>query len=700
MADATELWVCPECGTSLDVSDLGFYASVECPLCQHKDRVHTLIANFLIEGVLGIGGMSVVLRGRDIVLDRVVAIKLLNDTYKGEDARIVRFERECALMARVRHTNVVSIYSAGWENGQFYIAMEEVPGKNLEELLTDGFCMEENRAIELISEVALGLDAASQAGLLHRDMKPGNIILSESGQAKVLDFGLSLASTDADDEEMIWATPFYVPPETLRREPEDVRTDIYALGMTLRHLLTGNDQFSYQAQSADDLLYCKEHLQPICHEYKEISSDVGRLVDHMTAYLPQDRPENYIALLKEIGMTMEKTRKKQRVSDYLRSKSFTLRATTAFVSIVAGYFLATYGLEFIYQTKSNVSQELPSSHVDASRYETLCKLVEQKDWAGAYQASMLISRNASDPDLSAWASLYAWTLCYVYDELKNKMPEAKLQLHDQFEHLSENSNAILPLHEDLIYLKPLLGRGDTSSKIPDALILGHPMLDAMQLIYLADLFKKKSQDAQADDYLNQARELMEKCVDPFKSSFIALEHDNKKSRLPNADDLFADQNLDSSDNLAMTTKEIKIPESDKPKSSTNSNQQVASTETFQQMFERVQMETAIEDLSDAQISKNKVLLQICKACMAMVSLYERKTSQNNWGDLSQSECIERAQQLASKNLYSQEYKEFKCMALLLAGSYSEAQELNPYKDEKLSSEPFAVLMRHWLSVLG
>ena len=212
----SDVCTCPACGTVMDVSTLGFYAELACPICGEVCRVHTELANFRIEGVLGVGGMSVVFHARDLVLGRELAIKVLNDVYRDTPERIARFESECAMMARVRHENVVSVYSGGWARGQFYIAMEKVEGRNLELLLAEHKCLMPDEALDVVRQVASGLQAAAEAGVLHRDMKPGNIIITPEGLAKVLDFGLSLEDRpDARREETIWATPFFVPP--LRR---------------------------------------------------------------------------------------------------------------------------------------------------------------------------------------------------------------------------------------------------------------------------------------------------------------------------------------------------------------------------------------------------------------------------------------------------------------------------------------------------
>ena len=300
MAKGTEIWVCPQCGFRMDIAPLGLYAEVQCPRCFRSERVHAQLGNFRLDAVLGVGGMSVVYRAFDVVLHRALALKVLNDTFRDQPERIERFENESAMMARVRHENVTSVYSAGRAYGQFYIAMELVEGKNLEYMVTAEQPMGAHQALDIIRQVTLGLRAAHEAGLLHRDMKPGNVLITPEGSAKVIDFGLAMDSREDDTEEIIWATPYYVPPETLKREPEDVRTDIYALGMTLRFLLTGIESFNEEANSLQALIQCKRKLVPLSKQRSGIPAALSELVDHMTEFAAADRPANYDELLAEI----------------------------------------------------------------------------------------------------------------------------------------------------------------------------------------------------------------------------------------------------------------------------------------------------------------------------------------------------------------------------------------------------------------
>ncbi len=415
MSAPQERWACPNCGTPLNIAALGIYAKVACPACGHIDHVHTMLANFRLEGVVGLGGMSVVLRAHDLVLDRPLAVKLLNEFYRDQPERIARFEQECSLMAKVRHENVVSVYSAGHAKGQFYIAMELVNGRNLEEVVQTDGPMEPMRVLDVLSQVAHGLEAAHKAGLLHRDMKPGNILICEDGHAKVLDFGLALGLRDADTEEIIWATPYYVPPETLRGEAEDLRTDIYALGMTLRHLLTGKHEFTPAPEGIDEMLLCKQKLPSISVDMPELPEEYCELIDHMTAFDPADRPDDYATLLEEVEevrAAMEEERalstagRLKRGLPYLAGLVATL-ALGGGAAVIAKH-AATPEAEVLYLS--------PVEELDWYERDMLAAAMEKLQAEQVQEAAALMAELANvegEPTACAWASLHAWMLAYL-----------------------------------------------------------------------------------------------------------------------------------------------------------------------------------------------------------------------------------------------------------------------------------------------
>ncbi len=437
MAVPQERWECPNCGTPLNIAALGIYAKVACPACGHIDHVHTMLANFRIEGVLGLGGMSVVLRARDLVLERPLAIKLLNEFYRDQPERIARFEQECELMAKVRHENVVSLYSAGRVKGQFYIAMELVHGRNLEEMVREEGPMEPLRALDLINQVVQGLHAAYKSGLLHRDMKPANILICEDGTAKVLDFGLSHGRRDADTEEIIWATPFYVPPETLQREPEDTRTDIYALGMTLRHLLTGQENFDPVPTDIDEMLACKQALPPMAEVMPDLPEAYCDLIDHMTAYEPDNRPEGYVSLQVEIAEVRAALVAERRTASLLGRLKGALPVFAGVAGTLAVGALAAYIVACIVTPEPQLQYITPPASLSWQERDSLASAMECLQLGKLEEAEKhfeTLAESEGEPTACAWAALHARALSILLGHAED---DGSLHLLDCLErHLS------------------------------------------------------------------------------------------------------------------------------------------------------------------------------------------------------------------------------------------------------------------------
>lgn len=445
MAKGPEIWVCPQCGFRLDIAQLGLYAEVQCPRCFRTERVHAQLSNFRLDAVIGVGGMSVVYRAFDVVLHRPLALKVLNDTFRDQPERIERFENESAMMARVRHENVTSVYSAGRAYGQFYIAMELIEGKNLEYMVSAEQPMGAQQALDIIRQVASGLQAAHRAGLLHRDMKPGNILITEEGLAKVIDFGLAMDSREGDTEEIIWATPYYVPPETLRRDPEDVRTDIYALGMTLRFLLTGIESFATEVSSLSALIQCKRNLTPLARQRRDIPAELAELVDHMTQFSPSARPADYTELLAEIAevqqeLALRDTPAYKRRIKLIRTVSL---AGALGIGALMGLLFAPSPPQkkraLIPLPAAAAKQDTPANDVMPSVLEQL----ESKDYAQAVNLLLSAAEKESDPCLGAWYAQLART---ILGSRRNDPAAAELAYELLSRHLA-NSSRVLPSGE-------------------------------------------------------------------------------------------------------------------------------------------------------------------------------------------------------------------------------------------------------------
>ena len=197
-----------------------------------------------LEELVGSGGMSNVFRAHDRLLERTVALKILHEQFTRDDDYVERFRREARAVAQLAHPNIVTVIDRGEQDGRQYIVFEYVDGQNLKEL-TAGGPLDPREAIGLALQVARALSFAHERGLVHRDVKPQNVLLNDDGQAKVTDFGIarSLDVHGVTQTGTVLGTSDYIAPEQARGQKVDPKTDIYSLGAVLYELLTGDVPF-------------------------------------------------------------------------------------------------------------------------------------------------------------------------------------------------------------------------------------------------------------------------------------------------------------------------------------------------------------------------------------------------------------------------------------------------------------------------
>jgi serine/threonine protein kinase len=234
----------------LDVTGAPMFAERTCPVCNEQIHVHRVFANYELTGLLGQGGQGTVYRATDLNLHREVALKVLRIDQAGDPAFVKLFEHEARLTASINHPNVVRVYSFGTVEDRVYLAMELVDGGTFDDLLEKLGRVPEGRVLQVAIQVAQGLRAGFEMGLIHRDVKPGNILFASDGSAKVVDFGLAVFhEQEAAQTGDIWGTPYYLSPERLNREVEDFRSDIYSLGAALFHAIAGRPPFEAEDAS-------------------------------------------------------------------------------------------------------------------------------------------------------------------------------------------------------------------------------------------------------------------------------------------------------------------------------------------------------------------------------------------------------------------------------------------------------------------
>lgn len=285
-----------------------------------EEALHDLAAQELHPGVLvagryeileelGRGGMGQVFRVRDRELGEEVALKTLRRRPEMTEEARARFLREIKLSRRITHPNVVRVYDFGVWRDILFLTMEFIPGKTLSQWVREGGHLKANlrQKVEILRGVAAGLSEAHKAGVIHRDLKPQNVILTPSGIPKILDFGIAYAnleeSGELTQEGHFVGSPKYVSPEQIQGLPLDPRSDIYALGLLAYFLLTGQDAFTGE-QSGLILLKQLKEMPPPPSRFFRLPPTLDRLVMACLAKKPEERPaslEEVIRLLKEIA---------------------------------------------------------------------------------------------------------------------------------------------------------------------------------------------------------------------------------------------------------------------------------------------------------------------------------------------------------------------------------------------------------------
>jgi serine/threonine protein kinase len=210
--------------------------------------VQTVAGRYEVERTLGGGGMAVVYLARDTDLGRPVALKVLAENLTDDDELRQRFVREARLAARLSHPNVVRVYDAGEQDGRPYIVMECVDGESLAELLRRQGRLDADRVVELGLQACAGLEHAHRAGLVHRDVKPANLLLTRDGTLKVADFGIAHAvgGTRVTAVGTVLGTATYLSPEQAFGEPVTPASDLYSLGTCLYELLAGDPPYGHE----------------------------------------------------------------------------------------------------------------------------------------------------------------------------------------------------------------------------------------------------------------------------------------------------------------------------------------------------------------------------------------------------------------------------------------------------------------------
>ena len=243
---------------------------------------------------IGRGGMAEIFQARDILLDRPVALKVLFPEFATDPAFVERFRREAQAAANLNHPNIVGVYDWGKVNNTYYIAMEYVNGRTLADILKQSGTLTPMQVCDLISEVASALISAHHNGVIHRDIKPGNILVSTTGQVKVADFGIARALGAGVEQGLtqtgaVMGTATYFSPEQAQGVSTDQRSDIYSLGIVMYEMLCGVAPFTGENAVAIAYKQVHEHAMPLTQRLASIPTEVAAIVAKCMEKAPDDR---------------------------------------------------------------------------------------------------------------------------------------------------------------------------------------------------------------------------------------------------------------------------------------------------------------------------------------------------------------------------------------------------------------------------
>jgi serine/threonine protein kinase len=267
------------------------------------DKPRLLNTRYQLLEQLGKGGMAVVYRARDLMLERLVAIKVLREDYSRDQAFLDRFRQEAKAAANLSHPNIVTVHDFGLDKGQLFIVMEYVPGTDLKTLIKQRGRFSPDEAIPLLIQACAGIGYAHRAGLVHCDVKPQNMLVTPDMRLKVTDFGIArvLSTIRAEEQsEVVWGSPQYFAPEQATGAAPSPASDVYSLGVIMYEMLTGS--LPFHATTAAEL--ARLHLEADPVPVSELLPDISPALEQILAKILSKEPAQRYRTADQLGRVL------------------------------------------------------------------------------------------------------------------------------------------------------------------------------------------------------------------------------------------------------------------------------------------------------------------------------------------------------------------------------------------------------------
>ena len=268
---------------------------------------------------IGEGGMANVYLAYDTILDRDVAVKILRGDLSNDEKFVRRFQREALNASSLSHPNIVEVYDVGDDNGQYFIVMEYIEGKNLKDLIKKRGKLTVSEVVDIMGQIADGLSVAHDSYIIHRDIKPQNIMILENGLVKITDFGIAMAmnATQLTQTNSVMGSVHYLPPEQASGKGSTLKSDIYSMGILMYELLTG--VLPYRGDNAVEiaLKHLKEPLPSIREELPDIPQAVENIILKSAAKNPKNRYNDAREMYEDLKTCLEESRRDEKKHDYL-----------------------------------------------------------------------------------------------------------------------------------------------------------------------------------------------------------------------------------------------------------------------------------------------------------------------------------------------------------------------------------------------